>query len=124
MSDEKVPHVVDSQCCGKDFEKLFNIFNKTRSTNCLGDEDHDEYEDDESSDSGSESSDETSDISSDSGSESSDETSDISSDSGSESSDETSDISSDSGKQIMTTLHLLSKSQNSLTEAFIRLLNV
>jgi hypothetical protein len=95
MSDEKVP--LSSQ--GADFEKLFNILNQARSTNCLGDEDED------------------------------DEESDISSDSGSDSSEflfsEESEY--ESGKkveQIMATLQLLSKSQNRLTDAFIRLLNV
>jgi hypothetical protein len=97
MSDEKVP--LSSQ--GADFEKLFNILNQARSTNCLGDEDEDED----------------------------DEESDISSYSGSDSSEflfsEESEY--ESGKkveQIMTTLQLLSKSQNRLTDAFIRLLNV
>jgi hypothetical protein len=93
MSDEKVP--LSSQ--GADFEKLFNILNQARSTNCLGDEDED------------------------------DEESDISSDSGSDSSEFSEESEYESGKQvekIMATLHLLSKSQNRLTDAFIRLLNV
>jgi hypothetical protein len=95
MSDEKVP--LSSQ--GADFEKLFNILNQARSTNCLGDEDEDED----------------------------DEESDISSDSGSDSSEFSEESEYESGKQvekIMATLHLLSKSQNRLTDAFIRLLNV